>query len=278
MVVAAGFVDRILELVLAGMSDVESGTDVWQRIFDELGELLDVSVGGILDVQRDGLATATVTAWPGWATAIRVTAEENNGYPLVRHYAATVDPLPRTLDDVPDDMRWRTSHRYARMRDGLRAGHHLMMPLRQDRRSVRLFGFARAGGDFTAAERERIVRLQRVVSALDRHQAVVSSWRDARPAPAPPARQLIGEHGITPRELAVLTLLAEGLTVAATARRLGIAPRTVAKHQENLQRKLATCDRLNTVLRAQRLGLVPVPDPSAHAGQAESADTISRCG
>jgi len=44
---------------------------------------------------------------------------------------------------------------------------------------------------------------------------------------------------------------------AAIARRLAISPRTVTKHLENLYRKLGTCDRLTTVLTAQRLNLVP---------------------
>ncbi|MBB2948504.1 DNA-binding NarL/FixJ family response regulator [Actinoplanes lutulentus] len=92
------------------------------------------------------------------------------------------------------------------------------------------------------------------------------------------AAEIAADHGITPRELAVLTAFAEGLPVAAAARRLGISPRTVAKHQENLQRKLSTADRLNTVLRAQWLGLVPVPDPTAHGGPPVRAARIRRCG
>jgi DNA-binding CsgD family transcriptional regulator len=62
--------------------------------------------------------------------------------------------------------------------------------------------------------------------------------------------------GLTPRELVVLSLLAEGLTAAAIARRLRISPHTVTKHQENLYRKLKTSDRLMAVLIAQRQGLL----------------------
>ncbi|GLZ28025.1 hypothetical protein Lesp02_02150 [Lentzea sp. NBRC 105346] len=62
--------------------------------------------------------------------------------------------------------------------------------------------------------------------------------------------------GITPRELDVLQLLCEGLTADAIARRLDVSARTVTKHQERLYRKLGTSDRLTTVLRAQRLGIV----------------------
>jgi len=80
----------------------------------------------------------------------------------------------------------------------------------------------------------------------------------AVPVPGMPGtpEQRAAELGLTPRELTVLTLLAEGMTAAAIARRLTISPRTVNKHQENLYRKLATTDRLTTVLLAQDLGLV----------------------
>lgn len=68
-----------------------------------------------------------------------------------------------------------------------------------------------------------------------------------------------GAARLTPREHTVLNLLGEGLSAKAMARRLAISPRTVTKHQETLYRKLETSDRLMTVLRAQALGLLPLP-------------------
>jgi|SRR5688572_18896255 len=61
---------------------------------------------------------------------------------------------------------------------------------------------------------------------------------------------------LTRRENEVLTLLQEGLTARAIARQLDLSTRTVSKYLERLYRKLGTCDRLTTVLVAQRLGLV----------------------
>ncbi|MEV6956471.1 helix-turn-helix transcriptional regulator [Streptomyces sp. NPDC051183] len=72
---------------------------------------------------------------------------------------------------------------------------------------------------------------------------------------AEPAEET-GVVRLTPRESEVLALWQSGLTGHAIARRLGITPRTVDKHAENLRHKLGTPDRTSTVLRAQALGLL----------------------
>lgn len=258
-VLAAERDGRILDLVMAALSDIEAGHDVWNRIFAELMPTFGVTLGGVLDVAGPALETRTILAWPRWATRIEVTSEENSAYPLLRHFGRRADAQPRTLGEVADECRWRTSGRYARMRRQFGgANHHLMLPLRRGGNSVRLFGIARPGRDFTAAERQYAHRLQSVLSGLDRHQQTMATWRAGCATDPEAAAGHAADLGITPRELAVLTLLAEGMTVGQVGRRLGISPRTVAKHQENLRRKLASTDRLNTVLRAQRLGLVPV--------------------
>lgn len=76
--------------------------------------------------------------------------------------------------------------------------------------------------------------------------------------------------GLTSRELAVVRLLAEGLTATAIGRRLGISPRTVTKHQQNLYRKLEVTDRVTAVLRAQACGLLSASMGIAHSGPARS--------
>ncbi|MFJ7999563.1 response regulator transcription factor [Streptomyces sp. NPDC096310] len=72
------------------------------------------------------------------------------------------------------------------------------------------------------------------------------------------------EAGLTPRQHAVLTLLAKALPATAIAHRLHISPRTAHKHIEGIYRRLGTCDRLSTVMRAQSLGLLPLPRTVDH--------------
>lgn len=62
--------------------------------------------------------------------------------------------------------------------------------------------------------------------------------------------------GLTRREMEVLHRLAQGLTAAATARRLGISKRTVDKHLEHVHAKLGTSGPVATVDAARRCGLL----------------------
>jgi DNA-binding CsgD family transcriptional regulator len=64
---------------------------------------------------------------------------------------------------------------------------------------------------------------------------------------------------LTRREQETLQLLSEGLKAQAIGRRLGLSQRTIEKYQQRIYRKFGTRDRLTTVLRAQRAGLLPAP-------------------
>jgi DNA-binding CsgD family transcriptional regulator len=100
-----------------------------------------------------------------------------------------------------------------------------------------------------------------VLLRLVRHAAEARRLRAAvgqSPAAADSVRNA-AMIGITPREMTVLSLLAQGHTAAAVGRRLGIRVATLSKHQENLYRKLGTRDRLTTVLTAQPPALLAVP-------------------
>jgi DNA-binding NarL/FixJ family response regulator len=66
----------------------------------------------------------------------------------------------------------------------------------------------------------------------------------------------IPDAELTPRELEVLQLLAEGLTQSQIARHLVISPRTVGTHIQNLLGKLDVHSRAQAVAHAHRAGLV----------------------
>jgi DNA-binding response OmpR family regulator len=66
----------------------------------------------------------------------------------------------------------------------------------------------------------------------------------------------VADAELTPRELEVLQLLADGMTQPQIARRIVISPRTVGTHIQNLLGKLDVHSRAQAVALAHRLGLV----------------------
>ncbi|KKC37472.1 hypothetical protein WH87_11925 [Devosia epidermidihirudinis] len=61
---------------------------------------------------------------------------------------------------------------------------------------------------------------------------------------------------LTPREREVLGLSAKGLTSQEVAERLGMSPRTVNHHVDNVAIKLGTRNRVHTVAEAIRRDLL----------------------
>ena len=90
----------------------------------------------------------------------------------------------------------------------------------------------------------------------------MNGLRDDRQLPAdlsgPPERGLMTERhwelaeefgSLTPRETAVCRLLLQAITRAEIAKSLGISPRTVRQHLEQIHRKLNVTNRVGVVLR-----------------------------
>ena len=64
------------------------------------------------------------------------------------------------------------------------------------------------------------------------------------------------DEPLTPREIQVLELLAEGLPNKAIAHRLGISDQTVKFHVSSISGKLGAANRTDAVRRAVRRGLI----------------------
>lgn len=63
-------------------------------------------------------------------------------------------------------------------------------------------------------------------------------------------------HDITRRQREILSLLADGFTIAQIGRRLSISPRTVETHVANIYRNLSVRSRLQAIRRAAALGII----------------------
>jgi DNA-binding CsgD family transcriptional regulator len=65
----------------------------------------------------------------------------------------------------------------------------------------------------------------------------------------------IGASGLTPRELQVLRLLADGLSQTAIADQLVLSPKTVGNHIEHILSKLGVRSRSQAIAMAYRSDL-----------------------
>jgi DNA-binding CsgD family transcriptional regulator len=81
---------------------------------------------------------------------------------------------------------------------------------------------------------------------------------------------------LTPRELEILGLVANGFSAKEVANRLGIAPRTVERHTENVRMKMRARNRPHMVTLAISMGILLIepwaPSPLNGDGTYEPAD------
>lgn len=98
----------------------------------------------------------------------------------------------------------------------------------------------------------RIVAGERVVDPALEQAAVIELGRFAKQAREGSEMSA----SLTEREMQILALLSEGLTMQQIGRRLGISPRTVETHVAKLYRKLSVRTRVQAVARAASLGLI----------------------
>lgn len=188
---------------------------------------------------------------PGWPPADileQMCAAAIDHNPWVRWHSASDDPRPMTTSRVPKALVTATGR--AIEREFLRpAGidQQLYIPYSIGRARLRLFALGRTGADFPAEDLERARQIQPLLRLLDRH------FRTLREAP-----NIANQSGLTGREIAVIQLLADGLTATTIAGRLAISSRTVHRHLGNLYRKLGVTDRVRAVLVAEEAGLLRV--------------------
>lgn len=167
-------------------------------------------------------------------------------HPVLLQYRRTGYSALVQCAEVPE--RFADARAKARWREAAQpwgAHEQLVLPLDPCGGEQRAYALGR---DRPWSEQEMALarRVWRLLVGLDR-QVQALAERAPRPATA--------DLRLTPRQLAVLGLLADGLTAAAIGRRLGIAERTVHKHLERVYARIGVHDRLGAVLRARDLGL-----------------------
>ena len=98
--------------------------------------------------------------------------------------------------------------------------------------------------------------LAAAVSALDQGLVVVDPALAAALFPNNSASPTAPAESLTPREMEVLQLLAEGLPNKIIAARLSVTDHTVKFHVNAIMSKLGVQSRTEAVVHATRLGLI----------------------
>lgn len=255
--------ERMLSVAVAALHEREP-----ERLWPLLATALpDVCGGEALIYKLDDWSESrgTVGLSPGAALALDLVGDEamgllRAGYPFADHYLSGRDRVPLTACRIAG-RAWSSSPTAHLIGEIMDVDHVLAIPLPGATSPVTGCLVYRSGKDFDDDHIRVAQQLQPLLSAVEQQRQLLERWqRAALPDElAATPRESAADCDLTPRETAVLLLLTDALTAAAMGRRLGISARTVHKHIENIYRKLGTRDRISTVLRAQRLGLVATP-------------------
>ena len=195
----------------------------------------EIELAGRPAFERSARDELEETGREAWAWLARLEAE------LTRlSWVAGTDPVPTAADLVEV---WRGSvaafDRYGHIFEAARS-------------RARLAAALHASGD-EAGSREAAGQAREVAVALG--SAPLLDELDT----VHPARAASGtaEAPLTPREVEVLALLAQGLTNGQIGRQLFISTKTVSVHVSNLLAKLGASGRTEAAAIARRRGLVP---------------------
>lgn len=259
--------------------DAMTGTSVERRFkpwVDVIGDsLVSLSTGFPVDLLLETFHTSfacALSTWqwrdgdgsygfhlsepvPGWPRpdAMGVWAEIMTQHPLIRWFAVTQDLTAMSIGRVPQNAESRRALSFLRaelLNEGFE--QQISIPYRMSPAATyRAFVIARSGQDFSDEDVSLARRIQPLLCLLARQANVLDECTAGKPEAPATAVSL----GLTGRQLAVLQLLAEGLTAEAIGRRLAISPRTVHVHLDHLYRKLGVRDRLKAVLVARECGL-----------------------
>ncbi|GAA5020057.1 hypothetical protein GCM10023335_49360 [Streptomyces siamensis] len=255
-----GAYERMVSLAVAALHEREPDR-LWPLLADALPRLLG---GDTLIYKLDDWneSSGTLGLSPGVAAEFDRLGDEalgllRAGYPFAQHYGTGDDREPVTARRAAG-RAWSASRTAGLLGEIMDLDHVLAIPLPRSKTPVTGCLIYRSGADFTDDQVRVARQLQPLLAAVDEQRQLLESWqRLAVPdASAGPCGAPSAAGALTPRETTVLLLLVDALTASAIGRRLGISERTVHKHIENIYRKLGTRDRISTVLRAQRLGLV----------------------
>lgn len=150
------------------------------------------------------------------------------------------------------DLGWEPAATLERLRETRESQYRIVALLPAEDYAKNAWRAGASGLLFQNVQVEPLVATIEAVASglLVLEPALAAQTLESPTTPEPPAEDL------TPREVEVLQLLAQGLTNKAIAQRLAISDHTVKFHVNAIMTKLNAQSRTEAVVRASRLGLI----------------------
>lgn len=252
---------RALHIVSDLLEVIAAGEPPRQALCVRLGEGLDAAVAAYVQFDTEK-GQCTMTCWPHSVDVLRLKVALEHlprAHPLLLQHLVTVNRSSCASADL-ETGQWQDSEMGLLLQEVVGCRDVAQVPLHVSRHQLRLLVLARTRS-FEARDMHVLEAARRPLAALE---SVLHRLSEQEPAPwtgllSPRAPD--DAEALTPREVEVLMLLAEGLLARTIAARMQVSPRTVHKHLGNVYRKLEAHDRLMAVHRAQLMGLIPVGSP-----------------
>jgi DNA-binding CsgD family transcriptional regulator len=228
-----------LRAVLDGAYDLLGLSDPAElpgAMLDVVGRLVgsDLASYNEIDVAHRTARVVTAGAPPPDRDQAAVFAGHALENPLVAHHSMTGDATARRISDFISTRELHRRPIYGLIYRPLGVETQLAFGLPQPGTEVVGFALSRRRSDFS----ERDVAVLDTLSPL--LAQIRASMRARPPEPAPAGV-------LTPRQREVMSLLSHGATNHQIARGLGISEKTVAKHLEQVFRRLAVTNRTAAV-------------------------------
>jgi len=163
-------------------------------------------------------------------------------FPLTRHTRPGGAGTPVRRSDLQSMASFRSSGMYAEVARVLGVDQMMAMAMTENGLHV-CVALNRAHHDFSAAEVDLLRQLRPLLARRLARLAAGRPGAGQGLMPRPGRRARPGHARLTVRQQQVLGLVADGLTDAAIAHRLGCSPRTVDKHLEHVYRRLGVSCR-----------------------------------
>ena len=195
---------------------------------------------------------ADVVAFPDAQQIFRQHLPE---HPLLGYIGATGDLSAHRVSDVASDLEFRSLGLYRDFYQPAGVDYQLAVSVPAPRGGVIAIALNRDSRDFSDEECE-------LMNLLRCHIGQGAAIADALSLPLPQA--LSGPDGeplLTPRQAAILQLVADGYPDRAVARSLGISIRTVHTHLQHIYRALGVTSRTEALARLR--GQVADREPAA---------------